>query len=262
MEIVVCVKQVPDTTEVRIDPKTNTLIRQGVPSIINPFDKHALEAALALRDQHGGRVTVITMGPSQSRDALRECQAMGADAAVLLSDRAFGGADTLATSYTLSAGIRKLGRFDLILCGQQAIDGDTAQVGPEIAEHLGIPHISYASHIALNGAFALVDRECDEGSELLEVGLPALLTTGKGVGEPRYPSARGIFQAFRAAITVWTADDLDIDRNAIGLDGSPTQVRRIFTPERRTDGEIIGGDVHTSAAALASKLREMKFINE
>lgn len=260
MEIVVCIKQVPDTTEVKIDPVTNTLIRQGVPSIVNPFDKHAVEAALVLREQHGGRVTVISMGPPQAKDALKECIAMGADAAILLSDRSFGGADTLATSYTLAAGIRKLGKVDLILCGKQAIDGDTAQVGPELAEHLGIPQVTYVNKLTVTGNVARVEREQEDSYEVLEVALPVLLTVVKGINEPRYPTVKGTMRANRTEIPVWTADDLDVDRNAIGLKGSPTQVRKIFTPQRRTQGEIIQGDAKETAAILVEKLREWKIV--
>ncbi|MDF2634543.1 MAG: Electron transfer flavoprotein alpha/beta-subunit, partial [Pelosinus sp.] len=163
MEVLVCIKQVPDTAEVKIDPVTNTLIRQGVPSIVNPFDKNALEAALQLKDKHGGKVTVISMGPPQAKDALKECLAMGADRAILVSDRAFGGSDTLATSYTLAAAIRKIGTYDIIFCGKQAIDGDTAQVGPEIAEHLEIAQITYVAKIEVDGDTVSVEREYEEG---------------------------------------------------------------------------------------------------
>ncbi len=174
MEIVVCIKQVPDTTEVKIDPATNTLVRKGVPSIVNPFDKNAVEAALQLREKHGGRVTVISIGPPQAKAALKECIAMGADTAILISDRAFGGADTLATSYTLAAAIKKLEVCDMIICGKQAIDGDTAQVGLEMAEHLGIAQITYAARIEVEGNNVRVERETEEGYEIIEVKLPLL----------------------------------------------------------------------------------------
>lgn len=262
MKIVVCVKQVPDTTEVKIDPKTNTLMRQGVPSIVNPHDKHALEMALTLRDQLGGSVTVISMGPPQSREALRECLAMGADQAVLLSDREFGGADTLATSYTLAAGIRKIGHFDLIICGKQAIDGDTAQVGPEIAEHLGIPHITYASRFeaGADGAAAQVHRDSEDGTEILEVNMPVLLTVAHYGTEPRLPVVKGIRRAFAAEINIWSVNDLEVDRNVLGLKGSPTQVRRIFTPDKRSGCEMVGGDACQAASVVATKLRELSII--
>ncbi|MGI6224742.1 MAG: electron transfer flavoprotein subunit beta/FixA family protein [Peptococcales bacterium] len=233
MKIIVCVKQVPDTAEVKIDPKTNTLIRQGVPSIINPFDKNALEAALQLRDKYGGTVTVITMGPPQAKEALQECLAIGADEAFLVSDRAFGGADTLATSYTLAQSIRKLGSYDLIICGMQAIDGDTAQVGPEIAEHLGIAQITYVANINRDGNILRFHREQDHFYEVLEAQLPLLITVVKSINEPRLPNCRGIIQSLRKEIKVLGLKDIGIDQEKIGLKGSPTQVRRIFSPPQR-----------------------------
>ncbi len=261
MEIVVCVKQVPDTTEVKIDPVTNTLIRQGVPSIVNPFDKNAVEAALVLKEKHGGKVTVISMGPPQAKDALKECLAMGADAAILVSDRAFGGADTLATSYTLAAAIKKLGQVDLIFCGKQAIDGDTAQVGPEIAEHLGIPQVTYVNKIDVDGATARIEREHEDGYEVIEASLPALLTFVKSANEPRYPTVKGTMRANRAEIPVWTVNDLDVDAAQLGLKGSPTQVRKIFTPKQRTQGVLIEKDTAREAVAeLIAKLAEAKIV--
>lgn len=261
MEIVVCVKQVPDTTEVKIDPVTNTLIRQGVPSIVNPFDKNAVEAALVLKEKHGGKVTVISMGPPQAKDALKECLAMGADQAILVSDRAFGGADTLATSYTLAAAIRKLGTVDLALFGKQAIDGDTAQVGPEVAEHLGIPQVTYVAKVDVDGTTARVEREHEDGYEVIEVGLPAMLTFVKSANEPRYPTVKGTMRANRAEIPVWTLADLDVDQAKLGLKGSPTQVRKIFTPKQRTQGVLIQKDTAREAVAeLIGKLTEAKIV--
>jgi electron transfer flavoprotein beta subunit len=261
MEIVVCVKQVPDTTEVKIDPQTNTLIRQGVPSIVNPFDKNAVEAALQLKEKHGGRVTVISMGPPQAKDALKECIAMGADQAYLVSDRAFGGADTLATSYTLSAAIQKLGTFDLILCGKQAIDGDTAQVGPEIAENLGLPQVTYVAKIEVEGSNVRIEREHEEGYEVIETQLPLLASVVKSINVPRFPTVKGTMKANRAEIPVLTVNDLDVDQNKIGLKGSPTQVRRIFTPKQRTQGQIIQAETAREAVAtLIQKFSDAKII--
>jgi electron transfer flavoprotein beta subunit len=261
MEIVVCVKQVPDTTEVKIDPVTNTLIRQGVPSIVNPFDKNAVEAALVLKEKHGGKVTVLSMGPPQAKEALKECLAMGADAAILVSDRAFGGADTLATSYTIAAAIRKLGHVDIILCGKQAIDGDTAQVGPEIAEHLGIAQVTYVAKIDIDGATARLEREHEDGYEVIEAGLPVLITVVKSANEPRYPTVKGTMRANRAEIPVWTVNDLDVDAAKLGLKGSPTQVRKIFTPKQRTQGVLIEKDTAREAVAeLIAKLSEAKIV--
>lgn len=261
MEIVVCVKQVPDTAEVKIDPVTNTLIRQGVPSIINPFDKNALEAALQLKEKHGGKVTVISMGPPQAKDALKECIAMGADEAVLVSDRAFGGADTLATSYTLAAAIRKIGNADMIICGKQAIDGDTAQVGPEIAEHLGLAQVTCVSKIEVLGEVVRLEREHDAGYEVIETKLPVLLTVLKSINEPRFSTVRGIMKANRKEIPTLTSKDLDVDPQYIGLKGSPTQVRRIFTPKQRVQGEIIQADsVREAAQSLAKILADAKLV--
>lgn len=262
MEIVVCIKQVPDTTEVKIDPVTNTLIRQGVPSIVNPFDKNALEAALQLRDKHGGRVTVLSMGPPQAKDALKECLAMGADAAILVSDRAFGGADTLATSYTLAAAVRKIGAYDLIFCGKQAIDGDTAQVGPEMAEHLGIAQITYAAQMTIEGEVARVEREHEEGYEIIEVKLPLLVSVIKSAQyEPRFPTVKNTMKANRTEIPVWTAADLTVEEAKIGLKGSPTKVNKIFSPPQRTQGVIIQKDTaREGVAELLQKLTEAKII--
>ncbi len=261
MEIVVCVKQVPDTTEVKIDPQTNTLIRQGVPSIINPFDKNAVEAALQLKEKHGGRITVVSMGPPQAKDALRECLAMGVDAAVLVSDRAFGGADTLATSYTLAAAIRKLGKIDLIICGKQAIDGDTAQVGPEIAEHLGLAQVTYVAKIDINSNMVRLEREHEDSYEIIMARLPLMITVVKSINEPRYPTVKGTMKANRSEIPVWTINDLEIDPERLGLKGSPTQVRRIFTPKKRTQGVIIQKDTAREAVAeLVQRLSDARIV--
>ncbi|QJW45248.1 electron transfer flavoprotein subunit beta/FixA family protein [bacterium BFN5] len=261
MEILVCVKQVPDTTEVKIDPVTNTLIRQGVPSIVNPFDKNAVEAAIQLKEKHGGKVTVISMGPHQAKDALKECLAMGADTAALISDRAFGGSDTLATSYTLAAGIRKLGKFDVILCGKQAIDGDTAQVGPEIAEYLDIAQITYVAKVEVDGDTVRVEREHEEGYEVIETKVPVLLTVVKSINEPRLPTVKGTMRANRTEIPEITVNDVDVDPERLGLKGSPTQVRRIFTPQQRKQGEIIQADsARASVTALIQKLSEAKIV--
>lgn len=261
MDIIVCVKQVPDTTEVKIDPATNSIIRQGVPSILNPFDKHAVEAGLRLREKHGGKVTVITMGPPQAKDALKECLALGADEAVLISDRAFGGADTLATSYTLAAAIKKIGHFDIVICGKQSIDGDTAQVGPEIAEHLGIVPITYAADIEVNENTVHVKREQEDCYEMIEAQLPVLITVVKSINEPRHASVKGVMKANRKTIPILAQQDLDIDVDRIGFKGSPTQVRRIFAPDQRVQGEIIENDNAKEAAhTLVQKLLEAKII--
>ena len=262
MDIVVCIKQVPDTTEVKIDPKTNTLVRQGVPSIVNPFDKNAIEAGLRLKEKYGGRVTVVSMGPPQANDALKECLAMGADDAVLVSDRAFGGANTLATSYTLAATIRALGHFDVILCGKQAIDGDTAQVGPEMAEHLGITQLTYVAKIDIQGDTVQVYREHEEGYEVVEARLPVLLSVVKSINVPRYPTVKGIMKAVhKDKIRVLSAKDLEVDMDRLGLKGSATQVRQIFTPPQRGQGILIRQDsARKSVDELMAKLSDAKIV--
>ena len=262
MDIVVCIKQVPDTTEVKIDPKTNTLVRQGVPSIVNPFDKNAIEAGLRLKEKYGGRVTVVSMGPPQANDALKECLAMGADAAVLVSDRAFGGADTLATSYTLAAAIRTLGHFDVILCGKQAIDGDTAQVGPEMAEHLGVAQLTYVAKIEIQGDTVEASREHEEGYEVVEAKLPVLMSVVKSINVPRYPTVKGIMKAVHQdKIRVLSAKDMDVDMERLGLKGSATQVRQIFTPPQRGQGILIRQDsARKSVDELMAKLTDAKIV--
>lgn len=262
MEIVVCIKQVPDTTDVKIDPVTNTLIRQGVPSIVNPYDKNAVEAALQLKQKYGGKVTVITMGPPQAKDALKECLSMGADNAILISDRAFSGADTLATSYTLAEAIRKLGKYDIIFCGKQAIDGDTAQVGPEIAEHLDIAQVTYVAKMDVYGGMARVEREHEEGYEIIDVKLPVMISIIKSAAfEPRLSSVKNAMKALCAEIPVWTATDLKADENKIGLQGSPTKVSKVFSPSQRTQGVVINADSAREAVTqLVQLLNEAKIV--
>ena len=251
MNLAVLVKQVPDTTDVRIDSKTNTLIREGVESIVNPFDMYAVEQALQIRDKHGGKITCITMGPPQAEAALREVLALGVDDAILLSDKAFAGADTLATSYTLAKAILKLGEFDLIICGKQAIDGDTAQVGPGIAEHLDIPHVTYVSKVEeLSNNHIHVRRMTEEGYDVIASSLPALITVVKKLVNQGCRLSSTL-KARKASITTWTAKDLEICEEMIGLSGSPTQVIRIFAPEIKPGGEMIEGD---SAAEKAQNL--------
>ncbi len=258
MNIVVCIKQVPDTAEVRINPETGTLIREGVPSIINPFDMHAIEAGLYIKEKTGGKVTVITMGPPQAETALREAISMGADEGVLLSDRAFAGSDTWATSFTLSKAIAKL-RADVIFCGKQAIDGDTAQVGPETAEFLNIPHISYIrkiEEVSQNGI--RVQRLMDEGYDVIESALPVLLTVVKELNEPRLPSLKGKMTAKKAVIKKWGQADIMADENDLGLKGSPTQVKNIFSPEARPGRKMLEGTPEEQVDALMQELRGIK----
>lgn len=259
MNIVVCIKQVPDTTEVRLDPKTNTLIRDGVPSIINPDDKAGLEAAIRLKDEIGAHVTVVSMGPPQADLALREALAMGADEAVLITDRAFGGADTWATSTTIAAAIKNL-RYDLIITGRQAIDGDTAQVGPQIAEHLELPNISYAEDIKIEGDYIIVKRQYEDRYHTIKAKLPVLITALAELNEPRYMTPGGIFDAFREKQpTVWTLKDLTVDTDNIGLKGSPTKVKKSFTKGAKSAGKIFNLEPQESAELIVDKLKE-KFI--
>ncbi|MCW3491315.1 electron transfer flavoprotein subunit beta/FixA family protein [Dethiobacter alkaliphilus] len=262
MEIIVCIKQVPDTTEVKIDPEKGTLMREGVPSIVNPFDKNAVEAALQIRDEKGGKVTVITMGPPQAVDALRECLAMGADEAVLLSDRAFASSDTWATSYTLAMAIEKIGNYDLILCGKQAIDGDTAQVGPGIAEHIGLPQVTYVQKIReANDDGLVVERAIEGGYEVLTVGLPAMIAVEKSINEPRFPTMMGTMKAHKKEVPTWGAAEIEADEDKLGMNGSPTRVKRIFAPERKSQGEMIEGDDENAVCTvLVEKLLDKKVI--
>jgi len=260
MNIIVCIKQVPDTTNVKIDPKTNTLIREGVKSIVNPFDENAIEEALRLRDIHGGKVTVITMGPPQATEALKSAIGMGADSAILVSDRAFAGADTWATSYTLSRAIKKIGEYDLILFGKQAIDGDTAQVGPGVAQFLDIPQMTFAIKVEVEGKKLTVRRHLEDSAEILETGLPAAVTVLKQMNEPRMPSLKGQMRAKKAEIIIWTAADINADPENIGLNGSPTQVVKIFTPPPRGKSEMLEGEHEEVSEKLYKKLKEHKII--
>jgi electron transfer flavoprotein beta subunit len=258
MNIIVCIKQVPETTQVKINPETNTLIREGVKSIINPFDMYAIEEAVRLKEKFGGKATVITMGPPQADAALREAISMGIDEGVLLSDRAFAGSDTWATSYTLSGAIKKIGAFDVILCGKQASDGDTAQVGPGISAHLDIPQVTYVKKIdpaLVDKGWVRVERMMEEGFEIIETPLPALLTVVKEINEPRLPSLKGMMRAKQAKITVWTQKDLSLDPQGIGLAGSPTQVVKIFTPPQRTGGQMLTGEAQEVAEKLVELLK-------
>jgi len=260
MDIIVCIKQVPDTTEVKINPETNTLIREGVPSIVNPFDENAVEAALQLKEKHGGKVTVITMGPPQAAEALKTCIAMGADEAFLVSDRAFAGSDTWATSYTLAQTIKKLGKFDLILCGKQAIDGDTAQVGPGIAEWLNIPQITFAIKIEINDKKAKVERMLEEANEIVESPLPCVVTAVKQMNTPRLPSLKGMLRAKKTDIKIMSAQDIGADPANLGLNASPTSVVRIFTPPPKGGGEILAGEAGEITDILIGKLKDRKII--
>lgn len=264
MDIIVCIKQVPDTTNVGINPETNTLIREGVESIINPFDMYAIEEAVRMKEKVGGKVTVISMGPPQADAALREAISMGCDEGILITDSAFAGSDTWATSYTLAMAIKKIGSYDVIFCGKQAADGDTAQVGPGISAHLDIPQVTYIKKIeeikeglpASRQGYARVQRMTEEGYEVIETPLPALFTVVKEINEPRLPSLKGKIAAKRAQIINWNAQNLDADEKLIGLNGSPTQVVKIFTPPPRTSGEIFQGDAEEVVFKLVERIKD------
>jgi len=258
MNIIVCIKQVPNTTDVRIDPVTNTLIRDGVESVINPFDSYAIEEAVRLKERLGGKVTALTMGPPQAENALKEAISLGCDEGILVSDRKFAGSDTWATSYTLAAAIRKIGDFDVILCGKQASDGDTAQVGPGISAHLDIPQVTYVRKIAeIEPASAKVERMTEEGYDVIETPLPCLFTVVKEINEPRLPSFKGLMRAKSAKIVKWTANDIEADPAALGLDGSPTRVVKIFTPEPRKGGEMLAGTTEEVSKELVELLKDV-----
>lgn len=259
MNIVVCVKQVPDTNEVKLDPVTGTLIRDGVPSIMNPDDKAGLEAALELKDATGAHITVVSMGPPQADDVLREALAMGADEAILVTDRAFGGADTWATSTTIAAAVKMLD-YDLIITGRQAIDGDTAQVGPQIAEHLNIPNISYAEDIKVEGDAVIVKRQYEDRYHTIKVQMPCLVTALGEMNTPRYMTPGGVFDAYRTdEVKVWTLENIEVDKSNIGLKGSPTRVFKSFPKALKAAGTVVQLDPQESADFLLEKLKE-KFI--
>ena len=256
MHIIVLMKQVPDTTEVRIDPVTNTLIREGVPSIINPFDENAIEEGIRLVEEHGGKCTALTMGPPQAEEALRRALAMGCDEAIHICGREFAGADTWATSYTLALAIREIGDYDLIIAGKQTFEGDTAQVGPGVAEQLGIPQATYAIELEIDGKRLRAKRVLDDRYEIVEVRLPALVTVVKQINDPRHPRLKNVLAAKKKPIAVWGSDDFDVDTSLCGLDGSPTAVIRTFLPDRSREGEMLEGDTQAVVGRLLERLKE------
>ena len=261
LNIIVCIKPVPDPQhwmKITLDPVTKTLRREGIPSVINPLDKHALEEALRIKEKHGGYVTVVSMAPPTVIDNLREAIALGADEAILLSDRSFAGADTLATSYVLAAGIKKLGKFDMVLCGNQSLDGSTGQVGPEVAEFLGIPHVTNVKKISfVDRGLIRVESTIEHGLILMEVQTPAVLTVLREINTPRHIPLIRISEAMRKEIKTWTMKDLDVDRDMVGLSGSPTQVADIFMPEIKRRGEILDGEPEIVIKLLVEKLRQL-----
>lgn len=259
MNIIVCIKQVPDTTEIKIDPVKNTLIRDGVPSIMNPDDKGGLELALRMKDQYGANITVITMGPPQADVILREAYAMGVDRAILLSDRKFAGADTLATSYALAGAIKTMD-YDLVIAGRQAIDGDTAQVGPEMAEHLGLPQVSYVIDAQRNGSKLIVRKENEDSVQTLEVEGKCVLTVLASAFQPRYMSVSGIMEAYNKEVEVWGADKIDVDEEKLGLKGSPTKVFQSFPKAMKAPGEVHEVTNEEAVELNINKLKEKHII--
>ncbi len=262
MNIFVCIKQVPNTTEVKWDLEKGTLIREGVESIVNPFDLYAVEEGLRIKERLGeGKVIAITMGPPQAKEALREVIAMGVDEGILVSDRAFAGADTLATSYSLYKAIEKIGDIGIIIAGKQAIDGDTGQVGPGIASWFNFPQVTFVRKIVeINKEKAVVERLTDYGYDVVEIGLPAVITVVKEINEPRLPSLRGKMKAKKFEPTVFTSKDIDADETKIGLQGSPTQVKKVFSPPKKSGGEKFEGEAEELAEILYNKLKELKVI--
>lgn len=261
MNIVVCIKQVPGTTQVRINPETGTLIRDGVEAVVNPFDEYAIEEALRIREKAGGTVKVITMGPPQAETALRSAIAMGADEGILVTDRKFAGSDTWATSYTLSCAIQSLEDTDLIICGKQAIDGDTAQVGPGVAEMLDIPFVAWVRKVEeISNRSIRVERMMEEGYDVIEMPLPGLITVVKEINTPRMASLKGKMRSKKAEIQTLDAVALKVDETKLGLTGSPTQVFRSFVPEKKTGGEKISGEVPELVAKLKSTILDLEII--
>lgn len=256
MKIIVCIKQVPDAKDVKLDPETNTLAREGVESIMNPYDQHALEAAVSIKESVGGTVTAISMGPPQAEAVLREAISCGADSGVLISDRSFAGADTWATSYTLAKAVEKLDGADLIICGKQAIDGDTAQVGPGLAMRLDIPYATCIQKVRSTDETSIVmERMMDDGYDVLQSGYPMLFSVVKDINQPRVPSLKGKMKAKKAEIPVLSADDIGADPACIGLPGSPTKVVKVFPPEPRGERAMLSGTVDEQVEQLVEKLK-------
>jgi electron transfer flavoprotein beta subunit len=263
MKIVVLVKQVPNTTEVKLDPKTGNLIREGIESIINPDDRHAMEAAVHLKETAKAKVTVLSMGPPQAIDAVSEAMGMGADEGILLTDRAFAGADTWATSSTLGRAVENLGAFDLILCGRQAIDGDTAQIGPQVADYLKVPQVTYVIAVEeIKEKSIVVRRRLEDGYERVECDLPALLTVIGEMNTPRYPRVDRLIDACRekAPIKIWNAADIGVQTREVGIEGSLTHVIKTFAPKLQRQTEMIQGDTKKAVSTLVDKLKEKKLI--
>ena len=261
MNIIVCLKQVPGTIQVKTDPETNTLMRQGIENITNPYDCYALEEGLRLKERYGGKVTAISMGPPQAEEILREAISNGVDDAILLSDSVFAGSDTLATSHILSQAISKIGEYDLVICGRQTVDGDTGQVGPQLGEMLETAFIAYVSRIEeIENGNMRVRRMVEGGYEVIEAALPAVITVVKEINEPRLPSLRGLSKAKSSVIQTWSATDLDIDQEIVGVAGSATRVIKIFPPPKVDQGEMLEGNPEDQAESLIFKLKQLKLV--
>lgn len=261
MHILVCVKQVPDTTEIKMNPTTNTLDRSSAPTIINPYDEHAVEEAVRIKNEIGGKVSVISMGPLQAQEVIKKCIEMGADDGYLLSDRSFSGSDTLATSYILAMGIKRIMEIDpidMVFCGKQAIDGDTAQVGPGIACRLGIPQLTYVEKInsvEIKKNVVVIHRKIDSGYEVVQSQLPCLITIEKNINELSFSPLENMIKAARYKPTIWSINDFEADLNKMGLKGSPTLVRKVFPPPQRVGGELLQGSVDQVVKTLVDKLK-------
>ncbi len=259
MKVVVCIKQVPGTnSRMRIDPNTGTVVWDGEERIINPLDMYALEEGLRIKEQHGGTVTALSMGTSQAEEILRESIGMGVGQCFLISDSAFNGSDTLATSYILSKAMEKIEQFDIVICGKQALDGDTGQVGAQLAELLGLPFISYVSHIEeIREGYMRAQRMVEDGHQIVEMTLPGVISVVKEINEPRLPSLRGLMQSKKAQIPVWGARELGVDINKVGLSGSPTRVVDFSIPGRAAGGELLQGSPESQVEQLLEKLKEV-----
>lgn len=262
MKIVVCIKQVPDTVDVKIDPVTKNLDRSNIVGVINPYDKNAIEEAVRIKEKHGGEITVISMGPPQTNEALREALALGCDNAILLSARELGGADTLATGYTLSSAIEKIGDVDIVLFGSHAVDADTGQTGPIVAENLGYPQITFVSKVEIEDEYVLASRQLEDGVQKVKVKMPVVMTATKELNEPGYAKPTRIMKAFRKDITVWNHIDLGCDLERIGLKGSPTAVTEIFEPKKDNEINMLKGSPEEMAKELVDKLLADKLLLE
>lgn len=261
MKTLVFVKQVPDTEEVRLDPVTSNLMRDGVDSIMNPFDANAIETAIRLKEKHGGTVVAISMGPPQADDVLKKALAMGCDESALLSDRALGGADTLATGYPLAKAAEKIGGYDLLICGRHAIDAETAQTGPIIAAFLDIPHVTLVTSVEIEDGWAYCDRLLGDRIEKVKVKLPTLITVCSEINEPRYPTPIGIMQALKKPRHTWNAQDLGCDPGMIGVSGSPSSTKKSFEPPKRNmNTTYYSGTVEEMAQAIVDTLEAERLI--